>query len=302
VTPETTWSRSRWAGCPAASLAVMLFAGGCAHHAQQPGTPMPGEAGGASEYRHSAAVTRLALGRPAVHASEFGFTKVAGAQGVFAVDDVTGAAWGVMNADAPALKVPAFSNVAGEHTEIAMRYFLEAGLPKDQVGGAHVTTLMRGGGAKAAGASGMQVQFVGYSTVLERVVAGVPVADSFAWASFNQKKETTAEAVYWPAITAAVVADARELWAKLSDPEREKAFRASLKVQGLGDSPGKVVIRHSNATDRGRFVAFASYDVLVTPPPGKGRGRILHFDSRGEERFLAPAPVASKRAPRSEKD
>jgi hypothetical protein len=131
-----------------------------------------------------------------------------------------------------------------------------------------------------------------------------PVADSFAWVSFNQRQDATAEAVYWPAIPAAVVADARELKERLSDPERERAFRAALSLpdgRDLGASPGKVLIRHSNATDRGPFVAFGSYDVLVMPPPGKGRGHIRHFDSRGKERSLVPAPVPSRRPPRSNK-
>lgn len=284
-----------------ASTVLLLAAAvaACSRGVRKPGGH-PNEKLGAPEYRHDASVSRFALGDSPKRVSEYGFTKLVGSQGVIAMDEKNGATWGVMNADAAPLRVPALTDDASEHTKVVLRYFHDAGIPKDQVGGAHVTTLMQGSGETAAGASGMQRRrLVAYSTVLERVAGGVPVADSFAWAAFNRNREVIAEGVYWPAIPADVVADARELKARMDDPKSRERFRAGLAdAQSLGTSEGKVVIRHSSAADRGDFVAFASYDVLVTPPPGQGRGHIRHFDVNGRERFLVAPAVPSNRPPR----
>jgi hypothetical protein len=84
------------------------------------------------------------------------------------------------------------------------------------------------------------------------------VIDSVAWARINEQGKVVSEWVYWPAIPAKALADARRL-EELVASSAKTGFLARLPA---GLPSGKLAIRHSSATAEGPFEAFASYDVL----------------------------------------
>jgi hypothetical protein len=261
--------------------------------AWDPATLGPGDAPG---YRHGVGASRFRLGAGVHAVSEASWDKVVGSEGVFATDPYTGAVRANPNADAPAVQVPALTSNPDEHNKHVAAYFRAAGLPMDQVGGAHVTTIMKVDGP-ADKVGSQRPTFVAYTTILERTVDGIRVPDSFAWARFNARDEVVAEGVYWPAIPAAAIAQAKELRDQLVDPARGAAYRAQLHVPDASAKGGMVTIRHSGATTHGAFEAVAGYDVHV--PYGdsmNGRGRTVHFDANGRARALPSETLGDKPA------
>ncbi len=107
----------------------------------------------------------------------------------------------------------------------------------------------------------------------------------------NEHGNVRSEWVYWPAIPAKALADAR----RLEELARSSEFLARLPA-GLRD--GQVVIRHSSATTQGQFDVFASYDIAERrSSPEKTLGNyptnvnqvvhvVRHFDVDGVERRL----------------
>jgi hypothetical protein len=243
--------------------------------------------GDAPSYNHTVGVSRFRLGDSRREMSDANWYKVVGSDGVFATDPYTGAVRANPNGDAPAAHTPALTANPDEHNARVLAYFRGAGLPMDQVGGAHVTTIMKVEGSADAVSHGQRPTFVAYTTIVERTIEGIRVPDSFAWARFNARDEVVAEAVYWPAIPAAAITDAKALRDQLADPARSTAYRAQLGVPEASAKGGMVTIRHPGATSRGAFEAFAGYDVHV--PYGdrmNGRGRTVHFDASGRVREL----------------
>ena len=135
--------------------------------------------------------------------------------------------------------------------------------------------------------------------------------DSVAWARMHDSGEVMAEWVYWPAIPAAAVADAKKMHAMLGTDADRSAFIARLPPN-LPE--GNFVIRHSSASMSGPFEAFASYDVPERRPSYAPYGTevtnqavviMRHFDISGRERRLpqervrleADYPVAQRTAP-----
>jgi hypothetical protein len=189
-----------------------------------------------------------------------------------------------------------------KHNEIVMDYFIAAGIPKDQVGGIHANTYLSGGGLGENTASVRKVE--GYASVVERVVGGkFRVAESSAWARLDNDGKSITEWVYWPAVPAKAVSDARLLEEFTSGPKKSE-YLARLPA---GLPPGNVVIHHSSATDEGPFEVLATYDVTVTSgeysegadkmsKPPFGVTTVRHFDVEGVERRL-PSERLSLGAP-----
>jgi hypothetical protein len=247
----------------------------------------PGDAPG---YNHTVGVSRFRLGTSRRELSEASWYKVVGNEGVFATDPFTGAVRANPNGDSPAVHTPALTSNADEHNARVLAYFRGAGLPMDQVGGAHVTTIMKVEGSADAVSRGQRPTFVAYTTIVERTIDGIRVPDSFAWARFNARDEVVAEAVYWPAVPAAAIAEAKALRDQLADPVRGSAYRGQLGVPEASAKGGMLSIRHSGAASRSAFQAFAGYDVHV--PYGdamNGRGHTVHFDASGRVRELPTA-------------
>ena len=205
---------------------------------------------------------------------ENGFEKIAGEQGVFAVDALNGWALAVPNAGAEITKRPPFPGNADDHNQHAREYFRAAGIPDDQVSGVHVNTLMQGG----AGGDGARVpdRFLGYYSVLERSIQGVPVVDSQAWVRFNVDGDVVEESIYWPALPASLADDI----ARFTTTAADHHYRAKLKAAVALDVPsGKLAIHHASSTDHRAFTALVTFDVN---PVEHRKARMHHFDSTGE--------------------
>jgi hypothetical protein len=234
------------------------------------------------EYRHTLARSRFDPGAAPTSRSELGLDKLVGANGVFATDPVTGAAWASPNADAPAYKRPPLTTDGDTHNQRVISYFQSAGIPAAEIKNAHVTTLMETGGA-----SNQQIpapKLTAYYSILARAVDGISVPDSFAWARFNADDQVVEEGVYWPPIPASVVDAAKKLASTLADPAAGPKLRAALPSAA---APEEVVIRHTNGADHSPFQAVAYYDVPVSLNPGvNGRQHLRHFDIDGKEHPL----------------
>ena len=273
------------------------------------------DSGGGDGYQHGIQHSRFIVGANGRGVSEFGFIKVVGSEGTFAVDANNGAVIAIPNARSTEQQKSVWYTLgADKHNQQVLNYFVAVGFPKDQISGVHATTsLYASGGAEGSAAPAPQPKIAGWQSVLERVINGVPVVDSLAWARMNDQGKVISEWVYWPAIPSKAMDEARQLSAKVSQEGERAAFLSRLPP----DLPsGKVVIRHSAATAQGPFEAFASYDVVERRmlsesmgPSGADRmipavSIVRHFDVEGKERKLAqerPSPggdfPAEKRPP-----
>lgn len=243
--------------------------------------PPKGSINEGKEFRHNPNVSKFRLGTGGKSLNDASYDKIVGSNGVFAMHRVTGAALAVPNADAPALKVPALSNIARVHNERVLKYFLGAGIPKEEIGGMHVTTTMAGGAPKVqAGTAFKNTRFIAYTTHLERYIDGIPIVDSQAWASFNANDEVMSEGVYWPAIPADVIAKASLIRSIIQDPNQHANLRAEIKKRSarVRDEPGRVVITHTHSAYDGAPLSRAAYEVI---PAGPG-SLVLHFDELGQ--------------------
>jgi hypothetical protein len=183
-------------------------------------------------------------------------------------------------------------------------YFAKSGIPIEQIGAVKGRTLLEATGS-ANERDRATPKVIGYYTVLERSVDGIPVADSFAWARVNVEGHIVEEAVYWPAIAGTVVANARQLREVRDDPERRRTFAALISAEG---SSAQIAIRHSSASSDEPFEAFASVDLLVKVMAPRTEqssnydktlmsqtAYVRHFDIDGkalqlpQERFRLPA-------------
>jgi hypothetical protein len=306
-------------GHPGIALALLLMAAALVAApagAQAPGPAQPETAGqvpraglivsdegGAPGYQHGPDRSHFAVGASPREIQEFGFAKMVGAEGVFATNLRNGLVIAVPNSNAAVATPPeGYAPDPDRHNDNVLQYFLAAGLPKDQVHGVHaLTRLYASGRSDEAMVTPPKVE--GYTSVIEREVEGIPVADSFASAQMDPQGRVIAEWVYWPAIPARVITAAKEMQALQAEPDRQKTFLARLP-ENL--AVGQVTIRHSSATVLGPFEAFASYDVLERRTsveerlPGllSSSPRVItvvrHFSADGSEFRL---PQETRRAP-----
>lgn len=181
-----------------------------------------------------------------------------------------------------------------KHNQQVVDYFLAAGVPKDQIGGVHATTYLSSSGSlKDPRPAPPKID--GYASVLERKIDKYPVVDSVGWARMTDQGRVVSEWVYWPAIPAKALTDARRL-DELATNSGKTDFLARLPA---GLPSGKVVIRHSSAVAEGPFEVFASYDVLERRTSSMTAGEenpsdahqlvsvvVRHFDVDGVERRL----------------
>jgi hypothetical protein len=265
-------------------------------------SPSPGliatDNGGAVGYQHSLERSRFVIGPELRRVEEHGFSKVVGSNGVFATDLHNGLVVATQSGGANKGQAKAGYEQAkagyvmdpDKHNRQVVDYFLAAGVPKDQIGGVHATTYLSWSGAGPLPPPA-PVKVDGYASVLERKIEKFPVVDSVAWARMNAQGEVVSEWVYFPPIPAKAIADAR----RLEELSGSADFLTRLPA---GLPPGKVVIRHSSATEQGPFEVFASYDIVerrVSPKTAGGENLssaslgatvVRHFDVDGVERRL----------------
>jgi len=253
------------------------------------------DSGGVVGYQHGLEHSRFIVGTNGRAVSEFGFIKVVGTEGTFAVDAANGAVIAIPNArSAEQQRAVWYTLGADRHNQQVLAYFVAAGIPQDQIGGVHATTsLYASGGADDSSAA--QPKIAAWQSILQRVTNGVPVIDSVVWARMNEQGKVISEWVYWPPISGKTIGEARRLRAMLSQESERAAFLSRLP-RDL--PPGEVVIRHSSATVSEPFEVFASYDVVERKTARDlksssdangmtlGVSVVRHFDVEGNERKL----------------
>ena len=162
-------------------------------------------------------------------------------------------------------------------------YFKAAGLPPEQIGGVHVNTLMAGGGMVGARSSD---RLVGYYSVVERVVDGMPVGDSYAWARFNIDDDVVEEEVFWPELPSEVRDQIGTSTMKLQDPKQSALLNDAIDKYrpGLGAAQKKLYVFHTNGISSFPFSASVGLNVFALDVPGHSRrSGTLQFDMNGAQ-------------------
>jgi hypothetical protein len=202
-------------------------------------------------------LTKCGLGSGVHEVSAPGTTEWVGSEGAFVVDLSNQSSFCLTNPFRP-LKGPS----ATEEISEVKAYFASVGMPSAQVGDVSTSYFVDSSGE----------QFV--SVKVQRVVDGVPVPESSAWASLV-KGESVGEGVYWPALPASVSKELAELQAILANPSEFAAFQAKLQTSYV---TGSIVIHHTSISERVpghpdeevALVAHACYDALIAAPGGLG--------------------------------
>jgi hypothetical protein len=197
-----------------------------------------------------------------------------GSDGVVGISR-TGFELGILNASAPEANLPDWSSDGTALITHVSAYFESMGVASCQIANAAITGSAGGGGSIDGG---FVVTSTSSQANLARGVGGIRVAESIAWARFDNNDQSTAEGFYWPTVEAAVVTAARAFRDQLASPSALAAYKAKLPSDAQGD--GQVIIHHSSGASMNAFDAAATYD--VNPPPSQfGRGSTLSFDPNG---------------------
>jgi hypothetical protein len=249
---------------------------------------------GVPGYQHLFAQSLFKPGDGPRTISDAGFSKIVGSTGVFGVDQINGAVWAIPNADAPSAKRPPYTGSGTDHDARVKTYFVNAGLPADQIAAVQTHAMMQGGMDEL----GRRIpdSLVAYYSVLSRAVSKIPVAESYAWARFNVDGEVVEEGVCWPPLSAAAIGNANDLLMLAADPPSlsDLADKINQAQPGFGNANGRVVIHHNLSTDRGVPFVVATYDSAVVP---NGRST-LHFDRYGHRINFpheVPGPSSARR-------
>lgn len=241
-------------------------------------------------YRHTVAKSRFFAGESLARlkpVEQNGFVKYQGTNGVLAIDERTGLTFAVQStsqdkASRTPLSVDSISLLnPEEHNNRVVDYFVQAGLPRDQVGQVHANTYLSASGPTSKAIS-IQPRVDGYASIVSRKAGDFIVADSTAWARMDAKGRVLSEWVYWPPISSKVIDDARRLNELLNGSNRGEYLSKLPSVQRTG----RVVIRHSSPFAGGDYAAFASYDVTERTESVERNTTsvyVRHFDIDGRE-------------------
>jgi hypothetical protein len=223
-------------------------------------------------YVHHANASKFHLGANTSLTSDGYLERTVGDEGAFTLEPIKGVSLAILAAKAPVAQRPPLTTDGDAHNAAVRAYFVTAGLPESQIDSVSVHAHMQAGGLITAGFP--ESKLVKFTSVISRIVGGVPVSDSSAYASFNADGETTSEFLYWPQIPAATLADAKALQERISDPDQLASLlaQAGLQASALG---GRVVIHHTRHTQLPPLEFWATYDVMV----GKSE---IHVDSNGK--------------------
>lgn len=211
------------------------------------------------------AKSRFAFGSVPVREDENGLVRWVGAHGVVAIE-TSGGEMGIMNAGAPEVSLPDWSDDPVALQAHVTEYFAEMGVASCQM-----SSRVHGGSD-------------GRTISLQRGVDGIPVVESIGFAHLNNADQSTSEGFYWPTIASDTVAAARALRDRLADPAALAAYRAKLPAAAQGS--GQVVIHHSDETSSGGFQSSATYDVQQSGGE-LGLGSTVSFDADGNPAALS---------------
>jgi hypothetical protein len=192
-------------------------------------------------FRHTHGSSRLPLGALQSAVNDGTSTRFVGSDGTF-IEWSNGFSKGSAHGGSAAISAAPLTTSSSQHTTRVLAYFKAAGIPQDQLGTPSITTQMLRTGV--TNGPELSHTLVGYTTILARVVDGVPVDDSHAWARFNINDDVVAEQVWWPALPSSVHADVAAFRAMLADPNANSNFRAKLTAD-LAGKAGELRIHHS---------------------------------------------------------
>src|SRR5215475_5382889 len=102
--------------------------------------------GGASGYQHELKQSHFVIGEEARAVTESGWSRQIGPTGVFATSLHNGVVMALPNAHAEAAQASRYGKDAAQHNEEVLKYFIAAGIPKNQIGGVHTMTRLSGSG------------------------------------------------------------------------------------------------------------------------------------------------------------
>jgi len=139
------------------------------------------------------------------------------------------------NVDAPAKLRPSLRN-PDLHQARVRAYFVNAGLPEAQIATVNNHAVMSGGGPTTT--AELHGAFESYTTVLSRSIKGIPIAESFAWATFAENGSVVSESVWWPPVPSAVIEDALAITADV-------ASGIFWKKAGVQAAAGTVLVHHT---------------------------------------------------------
>lgn len=240
-------------------------------------------------YQHGVDRSKFVAGQTVRQRFADGYVRWEGDNGVFAVNPVSGAAVGTLTSARLAATEAAGTAPpsAEKHALMVRDYFLNAGVPADQIAGVDDLTLLAERG-EVRSKERAQPVIIGYISALRRQIGEVPVPDSVAWARIDERGVVLGEGVHWPAIPKRTIEDARELRALAADPARLRTVMTALPAEA---TDGKVAIRHTHAASRSAPIAVAVYVVQFMPPGDDPRGVAkapveLNFDRQGKRVVL----------------
>lgn len=245
----------------------------------QPTTVVPQSMPG---YAHSLARSRFKIGQgPSLEVNTPTLQRWRGTLGSIAFDPTNSWSMAILNADAPA---GPYILDETTHNDRVKAYFLAAGIPLDQIGSVQTTYQAHVTGTRGAN-SGPQLDSI--TSILRRVVHGIPVPESVAWAKMTTDGNVDAECVFWPPIDSSTLQNAVNLAAKVADQGGHAALVARLPpiVREIG-----VVIHHTDPSMHSTPTAYAAFDAVVGSVQVEAP---RHFDSNGTE-FRLPHELSGE--------
>jgi hypothetical protein len=249
---------------------------------QSPSAPVPG-------YIHDLSRSRFKIGQQAtVELDSPQFRRWRGSLGAWATDPTNNWSMGLLDATAPTGPYILDEAVHGARVK---QYFIDSGLPADQVRDVRATFEGVSGGLADGAAASAPVRLHSINSILTRSVKGVPVIESVAWAKMTTAGEVDMESVFWPAIDSGVADRAAAFQRAMADKDAHAAYLA--KLPGTVYRDGGVVIHHTDPSIHATPTAFVSYDVTLS---AGGHAAMRHFDESGVE-FRLPQEMPVPAAP-----
>src|SRR6266496_3491169 len=106
-----------------------------------PAGPIAADPGGAAGYQHGMERSQFIVGDAPRSANQFGFTKLVGSEGSFAVDMTNGAVIAIPGAHSADMQKDVwYTQGSAKHNDAVRAYFIAAGIPPDQIRGVHALT------------------------------------------------------------------------------------------------------------------------------------------------------------------
>ena len=166
-----------------------------------------------------------------------------------------------------------------EHNNAVRRFFVEHGLPEDQIG--TVTAL---GGTTLTASQGSNVGEVierHYSSAVGRVIDGVSVPESVAVARLDGEGRPVAVTTFWPEIPKRAVVAAKTLAALMKNGRLTGKLGQAVR----GGSTSQVVLHHTRSYVHEPVKAIVTVDV-------RDQGFTRSFDASGRTVNLRPESPA----------